>query len=261
MLYPLGSKIYEQVNNANKANKFKQEVITKVEKESLELEKKVTEDKINNGEFNTDTVDFIQASKNSSSNEASKNPLAFITIPKINMKEEIFNSIEERVLQDAIGILPNTNLPYGGIGTNSVLVGHRGTYTSELFRRLDEIVEGDQIFIENKLNDKVLGYRVTKIEIVLPDQGDKIKLIPDKDIITLVTCTPYLINSHRILITAERDMSLETTKEDPKLETKVDALQVFTIEYKIGLGILLIGVSIFILVKRKKEEKTDENSI
>lgn len=130
-----------------------------------------------------------------------------------------------------------------------------------MFRRLDEIVEGDEIFIENKLNDKVLGYRVTKIEIVLPDQGDKIKLIPDKDIITLVTCTPYLINSHRILITAERDMSLETTKEDPKLETKVDALQVFTIEYKIGLGILLIGVSIFMLVKRKKEEKTDENSI
>lgn len=258
LLYPLASKVYVDYENQQKTKTFLQQDLSETEKRKLEEQARVSAETIKNGEFNT--VDFVEASSNTETKEDSK-PLAVLTIPKINLKEEVFNSIEDKVLQNHIGLLPKTSLPYGGVGTNSVLVGHRGTHTAELFRRLDEIQENDYIFLENPLQKgEVLAYKVTKTEIILPTEGDKIKLEQDKDLITLITCTPYLINSHRIIITAERDLSYKIASDDKELEIKQEVTSMFSIEYVIFIvGALLVAI-VTLLYKIFKKKKGDNKN-
>lgn len=133
--------------------------------------------------------------------------MGYIDIPKINVNLPIYHGISDEVLEIAVGHIPGSSLPVGGKGTHAVLSGHRGLPTATLFSDLDQIGEGD-VFTVTILN-QVLTYQVDQIRIVLPEDVSELSIEPGKDYVTLVTCTPYGVNSHRMLVRGTRIDNLE----------------------------------------------------
>jgi sortase A len=128
--------------------------------------------------------------------------MARIEIPKISVDLPIYHGSSDEVLEVGVGHLEGTSLPVGGKSTHAILTGHRGLASSKMFTRLDELVEGDYFFVE-VLNEK-LAYQVSEIQVVVPDNTDILEIEEGKDKVSLITCTPYGINTHRLVITGER---------------------------------------------------------
>lgn len=128
--------------------------------------------------------------------------MGYITIPKIGITMPIYHGVSEPVLQVGAGHLPDTSLPVGGASSHCVLSGHRGLPSAKLFTDLDQLAEGDIFYL--KVLDQVLAYKVYAIETVLPTETSSLAIQQGRDLVTLVTCTPYGVNSHRLLIHAER---------------------------------------------------------
>jgi len=135
--------------------------------------------------------------------------MGYIEIPNIRCSVPIYHGTEENVLQIAIGHLEWSSLPTGGESTHAVLSGHRGLPSARLFSDLDKIVEGDTFML--RILDEVLTYEVDKISIVEPHETEELKLQQGKDYCTLVTCTPYGVNSHRLLVRGHRVENLKKT--------------------------------------------------
>ena len=128
--------------------------------------------------------------------------MGYITIPKIHVELPIYHGIDDAVLQIAIGHLPETSLPVGGESTHSVVSGHRGLPSAKLFTDIDKLVEGDTWTV-NVLN-RTLTYEVDQIRVVEPSDLSNLKIEQGKDYFTLITCTPYGINTHRLLVRGHR---------------------------------------------------------
>ena len=128
--------------------------------------------------------------------------MGYIDIPKISVKLPIYHGTSESVLQTSIGHLAETSLPVGGKGSHCVLSGHRGLPSSKLFSDLDKMVQGDT-FTLSVLNE-TYTYQVDQIRVVEPTDLRELTIRPDMDLCTLVTCTPYGINSHRLLVRGHR---------------------------------------------------------
>lgn len=144
-------------------------------------------------------------------NLAGNGVMGTVEIPKIKVKLPIYHGTKESVLQVGIGHLHGTSLPVGGEGTHAVISGHRGLPSAKLFTDLDQLEEGDQILLH--ILDKILAYQVDQIKVVLPTEVEDLAIEPQKDYLTLVTCTPYGVNSHRLLIRGER-VEYEQVEED-----------------------------------------------
>lgn len=147
--------------------------------------------------------------------------MGYISIDKLELELPIYHSVREEVLQIAAGHVPGTALPIGGEGNHPVLSGHRGLPSAKLFTDLNKLEEGD-IFSITILN-QVYMYQVDQVLTVLPTDGDDIQPVKGKDYVTLVTCTPYGINSHRLLVRGERIMPYE---EKPVLYVANEAYQI-----------------------------------
>ena len=132
-----------------------------------------------------------------------------IIIPKINVELPIYHGTSAEVLQKGIGHLQNTAVPVGGEGTHAVLSGHRGLPSAKLFSDLDEMEIGDMFYIQ--VLNETLAYQVDQILTVLPDQTEALQPVEGKDYVTLVTCTPYGVNTHRLLV---RGIRTAFTPED-----------------------------------------------
>ncbi len=128
--------------------------------------------------------------------------MATLVIPCIGAELPIYHTTDDDVLQKGVGHMPGTALPIGGASTHSVLAGHTGLPSTKIFDSLDQVQLGDYFFIE--VLGEVHAYRVDDISVVLPDETDKLSVVPGEDLITLVTCTPYGINSHRLLVRGTR---------------------------------------------------------
>lgn len=128
--------------------------------------------------------------------------IANISIPALDLRLPIYHDTSAAVLQAGVGHIPWSSLPIGGAGTHCVLSGHNGLPSSELFSGIPSLVPGD-IFVIEILGEK-LQYQVYETETVLPNETDDLRIIPGKDLCTLVTCVPYGINSHRLLVHGER---------------------------------------------------------
>lgn len=126
--------------------------------------------------------------------------MGYISIPRIDVTLPIYHGVEEKVLQQAVGHLEETSLPVGGASTHAVLSGHRGLPSAKLFTDLDKMQRGDLFFI--RVLKDTYAYQVDGIETVLPTEVDSLAIRAGEDRVTLVTCTPYGINSHRLLIHA-----------------------------------------------------------
>lgn len=199
--------------------------------------------------------------------------MGYIQIPKISVDLPIYHGTSEEVLEKGVGHIQNTSVPIGGNSTHSVLTGHTGLPNAELFTRLDELVVGD-IFYIHILND-ILTYKVYEIKVVLPDNIDELRITSGEDLVTLVTCTPYGVNSHRLLVKAKRveyedytenNNSGNTTETSNNsntinnVETKKTNKQYYLTGIQIGIVILIIvlitTLIVGIIIKRSK--KSDE---
>ena len=128
--------------------------------------------------------------------------MGYIEIHKIRCILPIYHGIDDGVLQIAIGHIPWSSLPIGGAGSHSVLSGHRGLPSARLFTDIDKLDEGDTFIIRTM--NKVLTYEVDQIRIVQPNETYDLRIIPGEDLCTLVTCTPYGVNTHRLLVRGHR---------------------------------------------------------
>lgn len=128
--------------------------------------------------------------------------MGFIEIPAIKETLAVYHGTSEAVLQTGVGHMAGSSLPIGGMGTHSVLTGHRGLPSARLFTDLNKLVVGDRFTVT--VLDHAATYEVDQIHIVLPEQMEDLKLDPGKDYCTLVTCTPYGVNTHRILVRGYR---------------------------------------------------------
>ena len=184
--------------------------------------------------------------------------MGYIEIPSIHCSLPIYHGTEESVLQVAVGHLEWSSLPTGGESTHCVLSGHRGLPSARLFTNLDELQEGD-IFMLRILNE-VLTYEVDQILIVEPEDTDELQIVPGKDYCTLVTCTPYGINTHRLLVRGHR---IENPDETKSAHVTAEAVQIepMIVAPIIAIPILLV-LLIFLLLPRKKKKRggsADEN--
>lgn len=147
--------------------------------------------------------------------------MGIISIPVLNVEIPIYHGTSKAVLNSAVGHMEGSSLPIGGENTHSVISGHRGLPSAKLFTDLDRMVEGDVFTIT--ILDRVLTYEVEKIMIIKPDQVEKLAVIPGGDYVTLMTCTPYGINTHRLLIRSHRIENAETLRN---VSVRSDAVQV-----------------------------------
>ena len=172
-----------------------------------------------------------------------------IEIPKIKVSLPIYHGVEEGVLQIAVGHIPGTTLPVGGESTHCVLSGHRGLPSARLFTDLDKLVVGDTFLIH--VLDEILTYEVDQILIVEPYDLSALEITPGEDLVTLVTCTPYGINTHRLLVRGHR---IETAKQAKQIRVPADAVQIepTLVAPVVAAPILLILLLVLLLSPKKK---------
>lgn len=168
--------------------------------------------------------------------------MGYIQIPSIGVNLPIFHSVEDNVLQIAVGHIPGTSLAVGGESTHAVLSGHRGLPSAKLFTDLDQLAEGD-VFMINVL-DETFTYEVDQIHIVLPSEVSDMAITTGKDYVTLVTCTPYGVNSHRMLVRGHRIDNLP--EEVREILITSDAYRISEIFVMLGIAEILILCSLLI---------------
>jgi sortase A len=166
--------------------------------------------------------------------------MTYIDIPLLNLTLPVYHGTGEESLQVAVGHVPGSSLPVGGKGTHCVLSGHRGLPSAKLFSDINMLKEGD-IFRLYTLN-QVLTYKVDQIRIVLPDEVEDLEIDPEQDYCTLVTCTPYGVNTHRLLVRGRR---VENSEDD--IDGLADALQFDPVMVAPAIGIPLLVIIYVIL--------------
>ena len=182
--------------------------------------------------------------------------MGYIEIPEIDCSLPIYHGTEESVLQVAVGHLEWSNLPVGGEGTHCVLSGHRGLPSAKLFTNLDKLAVGDTFLL--RVLDEVLTYEVDQLLIVEPEQVDALGIVPGEDYCTLVTCTPYGINTHRLLVRGHR---VENTPEAARMHVTADATQFdpLLVAPVLAIPVLLLLLMILLVPKRRRKSREDKN--
>ena len=181
--------------------------------------------------------------------------IGYIEIPNVNITLPVYHGTNDDVLQIAVGHLDWTSLPVGGTSTHCVLSGHRGLPSAKLFTNLDQVKEGDTFVI--RVLDEVLTYEVDQIRIVEPAAVDDLMIENGKDYCTLVTCTPYGVNSHRLLVRGHR---VENESESIRVTSEAIQIEPLIVAPAIAIPTLII---IFVLLiassnKKKKKQKSQK---
>lgn len=171
-----------------------------------------------------------------------------IEIPKISVNLPIYHGTTEEVLSIGVGHIEGSSLPVGGKNTHSILTGHRGLPNSKLFTRLDELEKGDLFYI--RVGNKILAYRVNEIKVIKPEAAEELSIKAEKDMVSLITCTPYGINSHRLVVTGERTQYKDT--EYLAIEPRAASIR------EIGFMLIpciMIGIVTAKYIKERRERK------
>ena len=191
--------------------------------------------------------------------------MGFISIPKIDVNLPVYHGTSDAVLQTSIGHIDGTSLPSGSIhpdpdqydkvefASHSVLSGHRGLPSAKLFSDLDAMEEGDVFYLT--ILDQTLTYQVDKITVIVPEDSSELALFPGKDYCTLMTCTPYGINTHRLLV---RGVRVENDKELLDVRVTADALKIeplYVVPFIAGPVLLLMILWVVLFAGRKKKSR------
>lgn len=179
--------------------------------------------------------------------------IAQLTIPKIHLSLPVFNHTTDWLLQFGACLLDGTSYPTGGKNTHAVISAHRGVPNAELFTRLPELKKGDKFFI--KIGNRHLAYQVFKRQVIKPTDFKPLKIVPGQDLVTLMTCTPYMINSHRLLITGRR---VPYTAADKKASQWAELWNKLKLLFWAVMALLLLGLLVALirglLVSRRRYE-------
>ena len=178
--------------------------------------------------------------------------MGYITIPKISVELPIYHGTDEGVLQVAAGHLEGSSLPVGGAGTHAVISAHRGLPSAKLFTNLDELEVGDRFTIT--VLNRVLTYEVDQISIVLPTEIDQLLPTEGMDYVTLMTCTPYGINTHRLLVRGRRITTPDKLKH---IRVTADAIKIEPIITAPIMALpLLLVLLLWLLFSNRKRKST-----
>lgn len=251
--YPFIGNIYNNINATSVINQYNEQVNNLTEEEINDV--KVKAQKYNN--TNSGYYDALNLGE----------VISYIDIPKISVYLPIYNNTKDDTLQKGIGHLERTSLPIGGIGTHCVLTGHSGLTTSKMFSDLEQLKIGDEFKLHTL--DEVLTYQVDNIEIALPEDVSKYLTIDtEHDYVTLMTCTPIGINTHRLLVRghfvvkekvyqnkvikngATKDTAIKISNKNDEMINRLLAISVVII-------ILFLSLAVIFIIKklRRKEDK------
>lgn len=260
LLYPTISNYLYEKNSSKIISSYDENVVKLSEKERKAMLKAAREyNKRLSG--NTEILDPfspVEKEKNteyeSLLNVNGAGMMGYIKIPKINVELPIYHGTTEAVLQAGVGHFEGTSLPVGGESTHTVLTGHRGLPSKMLFTDLDELEVGD-IFYLDIVGEK-FAYQVDQILTVLPEDTEALSIEEGKDYATLVTCTPYAVNTHRLLIRGHRIPYEEAIQQEPDKEIKVELP--FQVKVLIGGVSILVFVLLILLLYSKKSKKKNK---
>ena len=183
--------------------------------------------------------------------------MGYVEIPKIDIKIPIYHTTEEQVLQKAAGHLEGSSLPIGGEGCHSVISAHRGLPSAALFTDLDRLEEGDHFLIS--VLDETLCYEVDQILVVEPSQTEALSAEEGEDLVTLLTCTPYGVNSHRLLVRGHRvayePEVAEAMEEEAKASQELSLHTDYLLWVIVGLAVTILFIIVLILVDRRQRKR------
>lgn len=178
--------------------------------------------------------------------------MGYIRIDKIDLELPIYHGTSEAVLRSGVGHLDGTSLPVGGESTHCVLSGHRGLPSAVLFSNLDQIEAGDTFVLH--ILDETLTYEVEDIAIVLPEETEQLQIVEGQDLCTLVTCTPYGVNTHRLLVRGHRVANAE--QKNIRVSTEASQIDPVLVAPVIAAPMLLV-LLLWLLLHTKKPKKSD----
>ncbi len=177
--------------------------------------------------------------------------MCYLEIPRLSEKMVVFHGVAAKTLEKGVGHIEGTSLPVGGESTHTVMSAHRGLPSAKLFTDLDQIVVGDQFYIH--VLDEHLAYEVDQINTVLPEEVSLLDIVPGQDLATLVTCTPYGVNTHRLLVRGHRVPYVPPEEPTETIWDKLSQLQFAIITLILALQAALIAYIIFRIRRKKKK--------
>lgn len=250
MLYPTISNIYNEMTSSYAIQEFNEHLADQSE-EKLAEQRRMAELYNSALEKSLGNIDADCPYEYEDIMDFGNGMMGYIEIPVIDVYLPVYHGVDESVLSKGVGHIPKTAFPIGGVGNHSVLTGHTGLPSAELFTDLEEMKEGDMFYVH--IAGDVVAYEVDQILVVLPEEVDGIMPTAGEDYCTLVTCTPYGINSHRLLVRGHQ-VEIEAVEE---VVAEVEEPE----DYSIIIGIVTGAVSVLVIlvvlycIIRKKSKK------
>lgn len=258
IIYPIISNIIESHNMSIAIQNYKEQVKNMTEEEIQENKEKARE--YNQGLIGNDNVKLNNIGNSEKNDEETEGVsylnvlnigevIGYVDIPKISVYLPIYHGVSENVLQSGVGHVENSSFPIGEIGTHTVLAGHTGLVRTKLFDDIDKLQLGDKFYIH--VLDEKLTYQVDQIKVVKPEDTKYVAIEEDKEYVTLLTCVPYGINTHRLLVRGTRvEDAVEDTIENNEINIEENIKQ--TTNKNIIIGIIIFVVSILLIFILKK---------
>lgn len=262
-LYPFFSNLVAQ-SNATRAIDTYTESVSQMDQEDIDAAKEAAKkynEQLNSAyvssqeqEEGISYVDLVDVGES----------LGYITIPKIDVNLPIYSGTSADALQKGVGHVVESSYPLGGESTHSVITGHRGLPSAVLFTDLDKLAVGDIFYLH--ILDEVLAYKVDQIKVVLPEETEDLKIVDGKDYCTLVTCTPYAVNTHRLLVRGERTEYIPEEEAAQQLQY-VDVSSGTFVKRLVDarawlaaslVGMVIVETGIFVLIGRKKRKDSKQ---
>ena len=180
--------------------------------------------------------------------------MGYITIEKIKVQLPIYHGTSDKVLNSAVGHVEGSSIPVGGKSTHAVLSAHRGLPSAKLFTNLDKVTIGDVFTI--RILDKTITYQVDQILIVLPNETKDLNIVPGEDYCTLVTCTPYGINTHRMLVRGTR---IENIEPEKVINVITEAYQIDPLLVTPAVAVPMLGLLLILLIIKSRKSNTKKS--
>lgn len=256
MLYPTLSDLINKAHQSVAINSYDKQVaklskddFRQILSDARNYNKTVTSNEFPRDERDLEGNDEYRAAVNPSGNGM----IGYLKIDSIDVRMAIYHTTKEAILQSGVGHVPTTSLPVGGLSTHAVLTGHRGLPSARLFTDLDKVKIGDRFYIY--VLDDILAYEVDQIKTVLPTDTRDLQIVPGKDYVTLVTCTPYGINTHRLLVRGFRvpyDETVRETQSETVVKQKIPTDQLAVM---IAAPCFVIFLIIILIIKKKRRRE------
>ena len=264
ILYPLISNQLSKKNYQAVIDNYKSTVNIK---KNTQNEQMINEARAYNHALTSTNIDDVfQNPKRESSSEylsilnINRNGMmGYISIPKIDVRIPIYHGTSSDILQKGVGHLEGSSFPVGGENAHAILSAHRGLPSSRLFTDLDQLKEDDVFYIY--ILDQIFAYQVDQILVTEPSETDALRIVDGKDYVTLVTCTPYAINTHRLLVRGERIEYNSKVEEQMAVDKSLSTADIILyISLFVAIGLIIISVVAILHYKKKKEKNRQKES-